>query len=59
MVGEMTIKNEVGEVISRRIASTAVHNDSDLISMMKDVMIKPIVKKMNTRLRLSRNTSVS
>ena len=45
----MTVQKEVGKVLCRKIASPAVHDDSDLIRMMKDVKIKPINKKMNAK----------
>ena len=45
----MTVEKEVEEVICRRIVSTAVHDDSDLIPMMKDVKIKPINENMNAK----------
>ena len=48
-VGKRTVEKEVGEVVCWRIASTAVHDDSAPIPMMKDVKIEPINKKMNTK----------
>ena len=45
----MTVETEVEEIICRRIASTAVYDDSDPIPMMKDVKINPIDEKMNAK----------
>ena len=46
-VGKMMVEIEVEVIICRRIESTPIHDDSDLIPMMKDVRIEPIAEKMN------------